>query len=330
MRVLIVGAGAVGGYLASVFHAAGHAVSVVARGPHLQAIQNNGLSVITPDEQKTVAHLAASDDPRSLGTQDLVITTLKAPALPGVLPSLVEILTPTVPIITAMNGVFWWYANGMINKPAPDTSRLDPHGIIADQLLNKTSLGMVVHSTNEVIEPGVIQNRSASNRFVVGGPTAGSAIDVRELMSELTLPNTTIEVVDDVRPIMWHKLLRNLTSAPISVLTGAQAFDVINDGDASMVARALFLEGAAVAAAHGYTGLADDIETVFSSGKGARQKPSMSQDIDKGRPLEIDSILRIVQDFARQSGIPTPALDTVLALVLLRARVAGCYQAAHG
>ena len=119
---------------------------------------------------------------------------------------------------------------------------------------------------------------------------------------------------------MWHKLLRNLTSAPISVLTGAQAFDVINDADAAVVARALFLEGAAVAASHGYAGLADDANTVFASGKGARQKPSMSQDIDKGRPLEIDSILRIVQDFARQSHVPTPTLDTVLALVLLRAR----------
>ena len=325
MRVMIVGAGAVGGFLASAFHEAGHTVSVVARGPHLHAIQKNGLRVLTPDGQETVAHLAANEELRELGTQDLVITTLKAPALPGILPKLGDVMASNVPIITAMNGVFWWYANGMKQVPEPDTSRLDPDGLIAKQLINKTCLGMVVHSTNEVIEPGVVQNRSPNNRFVVGGPSAASVVGVRDLLSQLTLSNTVIDVVDDVRPIMWRKLLRNLTTAPISVLTSAQAFDVINDADANKVARALFLEGAAVAASHGFTGLADEVDAVFSPGKGARQKPSMSQDIDKGRPLEIDSILRVVQDFARQSDIPTPTLDTVLGLVILRARLADCY-----
>ncbi|MFK7861508.1 MAG: ketopantoate reductase family protein [Granulosicoccus sp.] len=323
MRVLVVGAGAVGGFLASVFHEAGHTVSVVARGPHLRAIQKNGLRVITPDGRDSVAHLAASDDPQALGTQDIIITTLKAPALPGVLPKLGDVLTSDVPVITAMNGVFWWYADGM--HQAPDTSRLDPDGLIAEQLSGKTSLGMVVNSTNEVIKPGVVQNRSPGNQFVVGGPSAASVVGVHEMLSQLTLPNTVIDVVDDIRPVMWRKLLRNLTTAPISVVTGAQAFDVINDDQASQVARALFLEGAAVASAHGFTELADEVDDVFAPGKGAKQKPSMSQDIDKGRPLEIDSILRVVQDFAQQLDIPTPTLDTVLGLVILRARLAGCY-----
>lgn len=325
MRVMIVGAGAVGGFLASVFHEAGHSVSVVARGPHLLTIQKNGLRVLKQDGQETVAHLAASDEPRELGGQDLIITTLKAPALPGILPKLSGLIEANVPMITAMNGVFWWYAEGMGQVPKPDTSRLDPDGLIAKLLLDKTCLGMVVHSTNEVTEPGVVQNRSANNRFVVGGPSADSVTAVREMLSPLALPNTVIEVVDDVRPVMWRKLLRNLTTAPISVLTGADAFDVINDADASVVARALFLEGAAVAASHGFPGLADEVDEVFSPGKGARQKPSMSQDIDKGRPLEIDSILRVVQDFGRQSAVSTPALDTVLGLVILRARLVGCY-----
>lgn len=325
MKVLIVGAGAVGGFLASEFHKAGYTVSIVARGPHLNAIQDNGLRVLSPDGKTTRAHVAASDDPRKLGNQQLIITTLKAPALPEALPLLDGILKPEVPIITAMNGVFWWYPNGMTHLPGLNASRLDPGGKIAQQLHNRTCLGMVIHSTNEVIEPGVVQNRSSNNRFVVGGPYASSVADIQEILTPVALPNTIIEVVDDVRPVMWHKLLRNLTTAPISVLTSAQAYDVINDKDASQVARALFLEGAAVAAAHGYTDLADDVDNVFACGKGARQKPSMSQDLDKGRPMEIDSILRIVQDFAQQSGIPTPVLDTVLNLVMLRARIAGCY-----
>lgn len=325
MRIMIVGAGAVGGFLASVLHESGHVVSVVARGPHLSAIQHNGLRVLTPDGRESVAHLDAHEDPRELGAQDLVITTVKAPALATILPALASTIETNVPIITAMNGVFWWYATGLHQSRRADTSRLDPDGQIATQMHNKTCLGMVVHSTNEVIEPGVVQNRSTSNRFVVGGPFAVSVEGVRELLSSLELSNTVIDVVDDVRPVMWRKLLRNLTTAPISVVTGAQAYDVINDADASGVARALFLEGAAVAASHGFTGLADEVDIVFTAGKGARQKPSMSQDIDKGRPLEIDSILRIVQDFGRQSGVSTPSLDTVLSLVMLRARIARCY-----
>ena len=124
---------------------------------------------------------------------------------------------------------------------------------------------------------------------------------------------------------MWHKLLRNLSTAPSSVLTGGEAFDVLNDNHASAVARSLFLEGAAVAAAHGIQGLERDVDHVFRQGAGAHQKPSMCQDYDLGRPMEIDNMLRIVQDFARQSGVPTPTLDTVVALIILRARLAGCY-----
>ena len=325
LRIMIVGAGAIGGFLAKSLHDAGQTVSLVARGPHLQAIQSRGLRVLNPDGEATVAHLAASDNPDELGPQDLVIITLKAPALHGILPSLGRLLDSNAPIITAMNGVFWWYSNGLTLSPLPDTTRLDSNGAIAAQLQSKTCLGMVVYSTNEVIEPGVVQNRSASNRFVIGGPTASSVASIRERLSPLTLSNAVIDVVDDVRPIMWRKLLRNLTTAPISVLTGAQAFEIINDPQVKIIARELFLEGAAVAASHGFVGLGDDVDKVFSTGGGARQKPSMSQDIDKGRPMEIDTILRVVQDFARQRNVPTPTLDIIVDLVVLRARIARCY-----
>lgn len=326
MRILILGAGAVGGFLASVFHGKGHEVSVLARGAHLSAIKSQGLRVRTHDGQTLCCPVIATDDPTELGPQDLVVTTVKAPALSGLLSQIAPLLRDGVPVVTAMNGVFWWYGHGFdINGTPPNTRRLDPEGNIASLVSPDQAIGMVIHSTNQVIEPGLVQNRSPRNRFVIGAATPDGAARIKTMLPDLSAPGTQFELEDDLRRTMWHKLLRNLSSAPASVLTGGQAYDVINDPDTQTVARALFLEGAAVAHAHGFEGLADDVAKVFSPGSGARQKPSMSQDVDLGRPMEIDTILRIVQDFARQSGVPTPTLDVVVGLVILRARLAGCY-----
>jgi len=326
MRILILGAGAVGGFLASVFHGNGHEVSVLARGSHLAAIQAAGLRVRTHDGHIVCCRVNASDDPSTFGPQDLVVTAVKAPALEGLLAQVANLLLDGTPVITAMNGVFWWYNLGFeIDGMVPDTRRLDPDGVIASLVAPDQAVGMVINSTNQVIEPGLIQNRSPRNRFIIGAATPVGASRIKPMLPDLCVPATQFELEDDLRATMWHKLLRNLSSAPTSVLTGGQAYDVLNDPDAQPVARALFLEGAAVARSHGFDGLADDVSKVFSPGAGARQKPSMSQDIDLGRPMEIDNILRIVQDFARQSDVATPTLDVVVGLVILRARLAQCY-----
>ena len=326
MRVLIVGAGAVGGFLASVFHGNGHEVSVLARGAHLAAIKKQGLRVRRHDGQIVCCHVIATDDPSTFGPQDLVVTAVKAPALPGLLTQVEALLREGTPVITAMNGIFWWYSLGFdIDGMVPDTRRLDPEGTIASIVSPDQAVGMVIHSTNQVIEPGLVQNRSPRNRFIIGSATPAGASQIEPMLSVLAAPGARFELRDDLRRTMWHKLLRNLSSAPTSVLTGGQAFDVLNDPDAQPVARALFLEGAAVARSHGFDGFADEASNVFSPGSGAHQKPSMSQDIDLGRPVEIDNILRTVQDFARQADVPTPTLDVVVGLVILRARLAGCY-----
>lgn len=329
MRILVLGAGAVGGFLASVFHKNGHDVSVLARGPHLAAIKSKGLRVRHPDGGVVTCLVTATDNPNDLATQDLIVTTVKAPALSGLLASCENLLRQGTPVITAMNGVFWWYGTGFaVNGQQPDCARLDPDGVLAKLVPADQAVGMVIHSTNQVIEPGLIQNRSARNRFVIGAATPTGADHIRAMLPSLQVPSTTFELENDLRRTMWRKLLRNLSSAPASVLTGGMAYDVLNDPDTQPVARALFLEGAAVARAHGVEGLGDDVDKVFAPGAGARQKPSMSQDVDLGRAMEIDNILRIVQDFARQSGVPTPTLDVVIGLVILRARLAGGYPPA--
>lgn len=328
MRIMIVGAGAIGGFLACRLQDGGHDVSVVARGPHLDAIKARGLRLRSAEGTEKTVHLKASNAPETLGPQDLIITSVKAPALPDILQKIRPVIESGTPVITAMNGVFWWYGRGMdICGSTPDTSRLDPNGNIAAMLPIEQTMGVVIHSTNEVVEPGIIQNRSSKNRFVLGPATPEASHLAAELAAQLSVSGVQFETDANIRLTMWRKLLRNLSTAPSSVLTGGEAYDILNDNHARNVARALFLEGAVVAAAHGFPGLKDDVEHVFKSGGGARQKPSMCQDYDLRRPMEIDNILRIVQDFGKQCGVKTPTLDTVIALVVLRARLAGCYPA---
>lgn len=326
MRIMIVGAGAVGGSLGCRLQDGGHDISIVARGPHLDAIRTKGLQLRSVDAPEKTVHVNASDAPETLGAQDLIITTVKAPALPIILKQIRPVIEMGTPIITAMNGVFWWYGHGMkVAGSPPDTSRLDPDGSIAAMLPASQTFGAVIHSTNRIVEPGVILNLSHKNKFVLGAAAAENNGLAESLAAKLTVPGVQFEADANIRRAMWHKLLRNLSTAPSSVLTNGEAYDVLNDDHAREVSRALFLEGAAVASAHGIPGLERDEDQVFRIGAGAHQKPSMCQDYDLGRPMEIDNMLRVVQDFARQCDAPTPSLDTVIALIILRARLAGCY-----
>jgi len=331
MRIAILGAGAIGGCLAAGLTEAGAQVSILARGDHLAAIRADGLRFIRPDGAQTVLDLPATDDPSELGDQDLLISTLKTPALADVLASLPAALLRDTPLITAMNGVFWWYGHGFSPRgQKPDTSRLDPGGRLSRLVDPENVIGAVIYSTNQVISPGVVQNRSTGNRFVLGTPDPAQTGRLERLIAPLSGGLVTLQAEPDIRRQMWHKLLRNLSSAPLSVVTAARVREIYGDRDVAVLARALFLEGAAVAQAHDIAGLADEVDQAVKPGSGALQQPSMRQDLELRRPMEIDSLLAIVQDFARQSGVAVPVLDTVLALVKLRARVAGCYPADKG
>lgn len=331
MRIAILGAGAVGGCLAAGLAEGGNRVSLLVRGDHLEAIRTNGLRLIRPDGAQVVFDLHATDDPSRLGAQDLIVSTLKSPALAGVLAALPRALLKGPPLITAMNGVFWWYGHRFSpGGHTPDTARLDPDGTLAGLVDPDNVIGAIIYSTKQVIAPGVVQNRSTGNRFVLGSPDPARTAWIAQLVSPLSGSLVTLEVTPDIRRQMWHKLVRNLSSAPLSVLTAARVREIYGDPDVAPLARALFLEGAAVARAHGIDGLAEDVDQAVRFGAGALQQPSMRQDLELRRPLEIDTMLAVVHDFARQSGVPAPVLETVLALVRLRAQVAGCYPAPAG
>ncbi len=326
MKIAVVGAGAVGGYVAAELARAGHQVSVIARGENLKAIRAGGLVLETTTDRYQV-ELPASDDPADFGVQDLVIVTAKTPALADLFERLGPLLGSQTPVLTAMNGVFWWYGHAFApNGIVPDTRRLDRDGRLAASLPLERCVGMIIYSANSVVSPGVVRNTSTANRFLIGVPDPSIGPDVEAIARALDDAAFETRATADIRREMWHKLLRNIASAPIAVLTGATIADIADTPDLAEIARAIHREAAAVAEAHGFEGFAEEAETLYLPGTRLRHKPSMLQDLERGRPMEIDTMLAIVQDFARQSGVATPRIDTLLPLVCARAEIAGCYK----
>ena len=316
MRICIFGGGSIGGLVAGLLARAGRDVSLVARGPHLRAIQTSGLRIRLPTEQFTT-HPTATDDPATLGPQDLVVVATKTTALRQVAEAIGPLLHSTTQVAFAINGVFWFYAQGLSN--APDVARLDPGGLLEAKIGAARALGVIVRASAEVVEPGLVVNTD-SRRLLVGDATPGTADRARGVAGALACPGLEVEVADDLRRAMWAKLALNVGSSPIACLTGADARAVWHSPALRSMSQLLRQETLAVAAAVGCGGL--PLEPSRSHPPDPF-KPSMLQDLERGRPMEVETQLAIVQDLARQRGVATPVLDTLLPLVVLRAQVAG-------
>ncbi|MGE0660977.1 MAG: ketopantoate reductase C-terminal domain-containing protein, partial [Reyranellaceae bacterium] len=227
----------------------------------------------------------------------------------------------------AINGVFWFYGDGFRpNGLIPDTGRLDRDGSLHRLIGVERSLGIVVRSSNEVVAPGVVRNESAANSFNIGEAMPDRAKDrAPELAAALDGCGFVSNALADIRRDMWAKLVRNAASSPLCCLTGSTVADAYGDAAVGALATALMRETAAVAAAHGFADLLPDPAEALRAGMGLHHKPSMLQDLERGRAMEIDSQLAILRDFARQAKVSTPVLDTVLPMLIVRARTAGCY-----
>ncbi len=326
MKICIFGAGAVGSFLAARLAHSGKTVSVIARGPHLAAIRKDGLTLQAQDGQVTV-RLPASDSPAELGPQDLVIVSAKTPSLPQVAQAIAPLLHERTAVVFAVNGVFWFYGDGFApNGLVPDTRRLDQDGALHRLIGVERSLGMVVRSSNEVVAPGVVRNEGANNGFTIGEAMPDRVGDrAPALAAALDGSGFVCEPLADIRRDMWAKLVRNSASSPLCSLTGSTVADAYSDPAVGELAMALMRETASVAAAHGFAGLLPDAAQAVRTGMALQHKPSMLQDLERGRTMEIDSQLAILRDLARQAQVATPVLDTVLPLLMLRARTAGCY-----
>lgn len=325
MKICIFGAGAIGGYLAAKLVQAGEAeVSIVARGPHLAAVQADGLTLIEEGGEVTVP-VRAVQDAAELGPQDYVIVTLKAHSVPAVVPAMQPLLGPGTTIVSGVNGVPWWYFH-KLGGPLDGTrlESVDPGGVQWDGFGPDRVLGCVVYPAAEVIRPGVVRHVEG-NRFSLGEPD-GSKSDRAVALSELLgKAGLKAPVRPKLRDEIWVKLWGNLSFNPISALTHATLDVLCTDPGTRAVARNMMLEAQAIAEALGVT-FPIDVERRIDGGAAVgAHRTSMLQDLTAGRPMEIDALVRSVQELGRITGLPTPTIDTVLALVALRGRVAGLY-----
>jgi len=325
MKVCIFGAGAIGGYMGVKLAKAGADVSLVARGPHLVAMQEKGLTLIEEGETTTVP-VTASDDPAALGVQDYVIVTLKAHSVPPVVSKMAPLIGLNTTIVSGVNGVPWWYFHKL--EGVHEGTRLDsvdPGNAQWDGFGPDRVLGCVVYPAAEVIEPGVIKHIEG-NRFSLGEPD-GSKSDRAQALSKI-LANAGLKapVRPKLRDEIWVKLWGNLSFNPISALTHATLDVLCTDEGTRAVARNMMVEAQEIAERLGVKFPIDVDRRIAGGAAVGAHRTSMLQDLDQGRPMEIDALVASVQELGRVTGVPTPTIDTVLGLIRLRARTAGLYS----
>lgn len=325
MKICIYGAGAIGGFMGAELADAGADVSLIARGPHLEAMQKNGLTLIRGDTQ-TVSHPKATSDPAELGAQDVVIITLKAHSVPGVVDHMQPLLGPDTAVVTAVNGIPWWYFHGA--EGAHKDKRLesvDPGNKQWDGIGPERAIGCVVYPATEVAEPGVIQHIEG-DRFTLGEPDGSRSERIQALSKALIAAGLKAPIRPRIRDEIWIKLWGNLSFNPISALTGETLEGICNDPATVAVVRNMMAEAAEIAEALGVR-LAIDVDKRIAGAKAVgAHKTSMLQDLELGRPMEIDALVSVVQELGHLTAKPTPTIDAVLALVKQRARLAGCYR----
>src|SRR3984957_7468695 len=324
MKLAIFGAGAIGGYLAVKLHQAGADVTVIARGPHLAAIRANGLTLKSEGETVTV-RLPATDKAEDAGPQDYVIVTLKANGLPPAAPEIAKLMGPETALVTGINGVPYWYFYGL-EGPWRDrvVESVDPGGRLWQLLPPRQTIGAIVYPAAEVIEPGVIEH-TYNNRFSLGEPDGSKSLRVEALSQMMVKAGLKAPVRTNIRDEIWVKLWGNLAFNPLSALTTSTLDRLAFRPDLRAVAHAMMAEAEPVAIALGAKFAVSIDKRIDGAGEVGAHKTSMLQDLERGRPMEIDALLGAVVELADLTGQATPLCRAILALVRERARQAGCY-----
>ena len=325
MKICIFGAGAIGGYMAAKLVQAGADVSIVARGPHLAAMQDNGLTLIEEGRDPVSLPVRATANAADLGPQVYVILTLKAHSVPPVVGAMQPLFGPDTTLVHGVNGVPWWYFH---KHGGPlDGTRLhsvDPGDVQWNGFGPDRVLGCVVYPAAEVSQPGTIHHIEG-NRFSLGEPDGSKSDRATALSQALQAAGLKAPVRPRLRDEIWIKLWGNLSFNPISALTHATLDVLCTDPGTRDVARRMMIEAQEIAEKLGIS-FPIDVERRIDGGAAVgAHRTSMLQDLTAGRPMEIDALIGSVQELGRLTGTPTPTVDTVLALITLRGRVAGLY-----
>ena len=317
MKVCVVGAGAIGGYMAVRLAHAGHTVSAIARGPHLAAIRANGLKLIEGDQELVATDLTATDGVAEPGPQDVVLLALKAHQIVPVVDDLAALFGPDTVIVTLQNGIPWWYfqqVDGEYSGRVVET--VDPGGVLFRAIDPERVIGCIAYPAAEIAEPGVIRHIEG-NRFPVGELDGRDSDRVRMVSGLFEEAGFKSRVLDDIRSEIWLKLWGNLTFNPISALTHSTLVDICRFPLTRGLAAAMMTEAQQVAerlGAHFRVPMERRIAGAESVGK---HKTSMLQDVEAGKPLEVDGMLGVVVELAEMTGVEVPTLRALHACVSL-------------
>jgi 2-dehydropantoate 2-reductase len=330
VKICVYGPGAIGGWLAAAMaHGgakSGIEVSVVARGAHLKAIRENGLTLELPDDRYTVK-VNASDNPAELGPQDGVIVTVKAPSLPSVAGAIGPLLREDTPVAFLTNGIPWWYFIGhggaLDGRSLP---RLDPNDGLRNAIGRQRLIGGIAWPASSVPEAGVIKmSAGAARGCVIGSPDGQPHPGLDLLQKAFAAGNLKLTVAPDIRDVIWEKLSFNLSAGPMCVLTTSPVKDTHVEEALVRTSRQVMTEVSALMAAMGRN-VPIDQEKVVAGNRVLGHRPSILQDLLAGRPMEVDALYSTPLELAEMVGVTLPTLETLIALIKVRARQAGLYN----
>jgi 2-dehydropantoate 2-reductase len=324
VKVAIFGAGAIGGFLGVRLARAGADVTFVARGPHLAAMQANGVTLRSGGDSITVRPRCVGSAEEA-GVHEYVVVTLKAHGLPAAAAVIAAMMGPDSALVTGINGIPYWYFYGL-DSPYRDrvVENVDPGGRLWSVLPPSKAIGCVVYPAAEVVAPGVIEH-SYGDRFTLGEPDGSRSARVEAFSRALIAAGLKAPVRPRIRDELWVKLWGNLAFNPVSALTGATLDRITGDDDLRVLCRGMMLEAQAVAEALGVRFGIDVDKRIAGAAEVGAHKTSMLQDLERGRPMEIDALLGAVAELGTVVGEAMPLCRSVLALVRERGRQAGCY-----
>lgn len=323
-KIAIYGAGAIGGWMGAKLAAVGCNVSVVARGAALDALRAHGLRLREGDAE-TTCPVQASDDPAALGVHDLVVVSVKAPGMADVARRIGPLIGPRTIVLTAMNGVPWWFLQGFGGPVAGRTlESVDPGGAIAQAIPAAQVIGCVVHASCSVDAPGVIRHR-AGNGLIVGEPAGGETARVKALTDLLMQAGFNVTLSPQIQRDVWYKLWGNMTVNPVCAMTGATSDRALDDELVRGFISAVMLEAKAIGARIGIPIAEQPEDRHQVTRKLGAMRPSMLQDVEAGKPVEIDALVSAVRELGQLTQVPMPFTDALLGLSRLHARVRGLY-----
>ena len=324
MKICIYGAGAVGGFIGARLAEAGNDVSAVARGTTLRNLQEHGLRVQFADSLLQVP-VRAAEDPAALGPQDVVVIAVKGPALAQVAASVSPLLGPDTIVMTAMNGVPWWFFDGFGGDfSGTRLEAVDHDGSIATAIPSSRVVGCVVHGSFSLLEPGFVRH-GAGRRLIIGEPAGGVSDRLRALADVLAAAGFDVEASPAIQTEIWFKLWGNMTMNPISALTGATCDLILDDPLVNKFCLDVMAEAARIGGRIACPISQSGEERNALTRELGAFKTSMLQDVEAGRPVELDALVTVAREIGLKVGEPTPCIDTLLGLARLGAQVRGLY-----